>query len=238
MRRRIFGFFIVLSLISTFTVITIFAVSKERERSMVKDGQIKLPQYNTTGKISIEETLKKRRSVRKFTDASISIEEISQLLWAAYGLTTSDGRKTTPSAGATYPLEIYIAVRKADKLKPGLYRYLPESHSLKLIKEGDILSQVSDTTYQPEMCKDAPIHIIITAVIERTTSVYGQRGIRYIHMEAGHSAQNISLQGVALNIGSVLVGAFDDEKLLRVLELGKGEIPLYIIPMGKTEKYK
>ncbi|MCX7957694.1 MAG: SagB/ThcOx family dehydrogenase [Deltaproteobacteria bacterium] len=217
---------------------TVFAVSQEKEKREMEEKNIKLPQYKTTGKISVEETLKKRRSVRKFTDASISIEEISQLLWAAYGFTASDGRKTTPSAGATYPLEIYIAVRKADKLKPGLYRYLPESHSLKFIKEGDILSQVSETTYQPEMCKSAPVHIIITAVIERTTSVYGQRGIRYIHMEAGHSAQNISLQGVALNIGSVLVGAFEDEKLSRVLEAGKDEIPLYIIPVGKTEKYK
>lgn len=213
-----------------------YAKCETKGEKSVKD-YIALPKPKVKGFISVEEVLDKRRSIRQFLKTPLNIYELSQILWAAYGTNTKDGKKTTPSAGATYPLEIYIVAKNFEDLKEGLYKYISENHSLKVLKEGDFLNQLAETTYQPEMCKNAAALLVITSVNERTTSVYGQRGMRYIYMEAGHSAQNISLQGVALGIGSVLVGAFDDSKVSNALSLKRGEMPLYIIPIGKTDRY-
>ncbi len=228
----------VTSMILLIAAFSIYTKCDAKEDGKLKDKKIFLPEPKTKGSVSVEETLSKRRSVRKFQDTPLSIPEVSQLLWAAYGITEKDGRKTTPSAGATYPLEIYVVVKNVEKLKPGLYKYDSGGHFLTNIKEGNFYNEISETTYQPQMCKSAPMIFVITAITEKTTSVYGERGIRYIFMETGHSAQNISLQGVSLGIGSVLVGAFDDDKVAGVLSLKNGEIPLYIIPVGKTERYK
>lgn len=230
-----------IALILVFIQIAILSLNARcdaKGEDKMKENKIVLPTFEFKGKVSVEEALYKRRSIRKFNNEPISIMELSKLLWAAYGVTTADGRKTTPSAGATYPLEIYVVATKVDKLKTGLYKYQSDSHSLLLLRDKDISNQVAEATYQVEMCRSAPVIFIITAAVERTLSVYGERGMRYIFMEAGHSAQNLSLEGVTLNIGSVLVGAFDDDRLKKVLNLPEGEIPLYIIPAGKTERYK
>ncbi|NWF94434.1 MAG: SagB/ThcOx family dehydrogenase [Syntrophaceae bacterium] len=193
-------------------------------------GEIKLLKPKVKGSISIEETLDKRRSVRDYKKGPLSLEEASQLLWAASGKNLY--RRTAPSAGATYPLETYLVAGEIDGLESGLYHYTYSTHSLELRKGEDIRNQLSRAALGQRMVERAPLSIAIAADYGRTTSHYGQRGIRYIHMEAGHVGQNISLQAIALGLGTVMIGAFDDKDVKEVLEIE--EEPLYIIPVGRV----
>jgi SagB-type dehydrogenase family enzyme len=169
----------------------------------------------------------KRSSVRQFKQRALKMEEISQLLWAAYGQTRQWGGKTIPSAGALYPLEVYIATPE------GFFHYLPNRHLLELHAEGNLIPKLSAAALHQDSVSGAPAVFVITAVYERTTRRYGSRGERYVHMEAGHAAQNIHLEAVALELGSVAVGAFNDGEVHRALGLGKDEKPLYLIPVGE-----
>ncbi len=196
---------------------------------------ISLPAPSLTGKMPLEESLFKRRSVRDYADRPVTIAEISQLLWAAQGITTNKGNRTAPSAGACYPLVIYLAAGNVDSLLPGLYRFLPKSHQLETVSRGDIRESLAAAALGQKSLRSAPASIIITASYEKVDSRYKDRGIRYTHMEAGHVGQNISLQAVALGLGTVMVGAFDDRSLKAVLNLGNQEVPLYLIPVGKPE---
>jgi len=191
--------------------------------------EIKLPKPKEKGLTSIEETLNKRRSVRDYKKGPLSLEQVSQLLWAASGKNLY--RRTAPSAGATYPLEIYLVVGEVEELEPGLYQYSYSRHSLERIREQDIRKKLCRSALGQSMIEEAPIDIIIAADYDRTTGHYGQRGIRYVHMEVGHVGQNISLQANALSLGTVMIGAFEDNQVKEVL--GIKEEPLYIIPVGK-----
>jgi SagB-type dehydrogenase family enzyme len=191
--------------------------------------EIKLPKPKEKGLISIEETLNKRRSVRDYKRGSLSLEQVSQLLWATSGRNLY--RRTAPSAGATYPLETYIVVGEVEGLEPGVYHYSSSGHSLERIKDQDVRNRLSRYALEQEMIEEAPVNIIIAADYDRTTSRYGQRGIRYVHMEVGHVGQNVSLQAIALSLGTVMIGAFEDKPVKEVL--GIKEEPLYIIPVGK-----
>jgi len=192
--------------------------------------EIRLPKPKEKGSVSIEETLNKRRSVRDYKKASLSLEEVSQLLWAGMGKNLY--RRTAPSAGATYPLEIYLVVGEVEGLELGVYHYSITQHSLERTKEQDVRRGLCRAALEQRMIEKAPISMIIAADYGRTTGHYGQRGMRYIHMEVGHVGQNVSLQAVALNMGMVMIGAFDDQRVKEVL--GIEEEPLYIIPVGKT----
>jgi len=192
--------------------------------------EVKLPKPKEKGTVSIEETLSKRRSVRDYKRGSLGLEEVSQLLWAGSGKNLY--RRTTPSAGATYPLETYLVVGEVEGLEPGLYYYSNSKQSLERVKEQDIRSPLAQAALGQRMIEKAPISIIVAADYGRTTSYYGQRGIRYVHMEVGHLGQNISLQAVALGLGTVMIGAFEDKQVKEVL--GIKEEPLYIIPVGKV----
>jgi len=165
----------------------------------------------------------------------VTIAEISQLLWAAQGITTNKGNRTAPSAGACYPLVIYLAAGNVDSLRPGLYRYLPEPHQLEIISKGDIRESFSAAALGQKSIRSAPATIVIIVSYDKIDSRYKDRKIRYADMEAGHVGQNISLQAVALGLGTVMVGAFDDRSLKAVLNLGNQEVPLYLIPVGKPE---
>jgi SagB-type dehydrogenase family enzyme len=178
---------------------------------------------------SIEEALNYRRSVRDYKKGPLSLEQISQLLWAASGRNLY--RRTAPSAGATYPLEIYLLVKEVEGLEPGIYHYSPSRHSLEMIKKQDVRNRLSRAALGQEMIEEAPINIIIAAEYGRTTGRYGQRGHRYVHIEVGHVGQNVSLQAISLNLGAVMIGAFGDQEVKEVLEIK--EEPLYIIPVGK-----
>jgi len=191
--------------------------------------EIKLPKPKTKGEVSIEEALNKRRSVREYKHEALKMEEVSQLLWAAGGRNLY--RRTYPSAGATYPLEIYLASGEVGDLEPGLYHYIYTTHSLEKINNQDIRRPLCKASLEQRMIERAPVSFIITADYQRTTNTYGQRGIRYVHMEVGHVGQNLSLQAIALNIGTVMIGAFDDRRVKEILEIE--EEPLYIIPAGR-----
>ena len=191
--------------------------------------EIKLPKPSTASSVSLEEALNKRRSVRDYRKGSLSIDQVSQLLWAASGV--SQYGRTFPSAGATYPLETYLVIGSVEGLESGIYHYLPNKHSLEKIKDVDVRKALSQAALGQGMIEDAPVNIIIAADYYRTTSHYGERGKRYVHMEAGHVGQNIHLQAAALNLGTVMVGAFRDENVKAAL--GIKEDPLYIIPIGK-----
>lgn len=190
-------------------------------------NEINLPSPNIKGKFSLEECIYKRKSVREFLDKKLTIDEISQLLWAAQGKRENFYR-TVPSAGATYPLEIRVAYQD------GVFRYFPQSHKLIQENECDIRKDLCEAALSQKFIENG-CNFIISAVFERTTKRYGERGIMYVHMEAGHSAQNICLQAVALNLGSVCIGAFYPDKVKNLLNLAKNEIPIYIITVGYSK---
>jgi len=194
---------------------------------------LKLPQPKYDSKVSIEKALHSRRSVREYEDKPLSLNEISQLLWAAQGITSPLGFRTAPSAGALYPLEIYLVAGNVNNLPDGVYKYKPESHALVNILRGDKRAGLCAAALGQPCVKKSAAVIVIAAVYERTMKKYGQRGFRYVHVEVGNASQNIYLQAVSLNLGTVLIGAFDDEKVREVLRMHGTEQPLSIMPVGK-----
>jgi SagB-type dehydrogenase family enzyme len=196
---------------------------------------IKLPIPSKDGSVSVEAALQKRRSVRFFKDMPLSLQSVSQLLWAAQGITNRRGFRTAPSAGALYPLEVYLFAGNVDGLDGGIYHYRPGEHSLLLITEGDFRETLCRAALWQDAICQAPTVFLIAGVPERTTGKYRERGIRYIHMEAGHAAQNILLQAVSLDLGGVAIGAFSDHEVGKLLKMDKDRIPLYIIPVGKAK---
>lgn len=196
--------------------------------------QIKLSDPVISGGMPLNDTLYNRRSVRVYGDLPILENELSQLLWSASGITDpAAGLRTAPSAGALYPLEIYIAVASVEGLEPGLYKYSQEAHLLHLIKTDDLRINIYEAALRQEWIKEAAVVFIITAVFERTSAVYGSRSDRYVYIEVGHLAQNIYLQAEALSLGTVAIGAFDDKALADILELPENESPVYIMPAGR-----
>ena len=199
--------------------------------SSVGNSQVRLLAPKIRGTVSLEETLSKRESVRTYNQDPLSMEEVSQLLWSAQGITHEDGRRTAPSAGATDPLVIYVVVNRVDVLEPGIYHYQYNDHCLELRKAGRFGKELRTASLGQDMVEHAAMDIVVSAVYERTTTRYGERGIRYVHMEVGHVGQNISLQADALGLGTVVVGAFHDGKVKTLL--GIEEDPLYIMPVGR-----
>lgn len=194
----------------------------------------KLPSPNTTGSVPLETTLQKRRSTRYFKDKQLSLENLAQLLWSAQGVTDQRGFRTAPSAGALYPLKVYIVAGNVQDLTNGIYQYNSHDHSLMLIKDGDHREILCRVALRQDSICHAPAALIITGIGEKTANKYGERGIRYMLMEAGHAAQNICLQAVALDLGSVTIGAFADIEVAKILKVGNNENPFYIIPVGKA----
>lgn len=223
--RRIIWLWLLLSFLAL-TLDPIAALSKETK------GRIALPAASKESDVSLEEALSKRQSIRSFTDEPLTLKDLSQLLWSAQGITHGREFRTAPSAGALYPLEVYALVGNVEGLSPGLYRYNIRKHSLVKVKEGDLRKSLSEAVYQPRIIREAPLTLIITAVYKRTTGKYGERGIRYVHMEVGHAGQNVMLQATALGLGCVGIGAFNDDFVKDFLG-SKEEAPLYIIPIGK-----
>jgi len=194
---------------------------------------IELPEPRHFSGVSIEEALLKRRSTRDYTHDPLTLQEVSQLIWATQGITDPRGFRTAPSAGALYPLEIYVVVGDVENLAEGVYKYNPHKHELLKVLDGNKRSELAKAALDQAWVKEAAIDIVIAAVYERTTVKYGDRGIRYVHMEAGHAAQNLCLQATALDLGIVTVGAFYDEQVKEVLSLPGKEKPLYVIPIGR-----
>jgi len=209
---------------------------------MGKEVLLPLPKKTTT--VVVEEAILLRRSIRDYTSDPITIEQLSMILWAAQGITNVEHRfRAAPSAGATYPLEVYVVVGEKGVvlenntyLRPGVYKYNVYRHSLTLVKEGDYREELSKAALNQRWVREAPIDIVVCAVYERTTSRYGERGIRYVHIEVGHVGQNIYLMATALGLGTVAVGAFYDDQVARIIGAKPEEHPLYIMPIGVPAK--
>ncbi|UCD23097.1 MAG: SagB/ThcOx family dehydrogenase [Gemmatimonadota bacterium] len=194
---------------------------------------IELPQPVHKGGISLTETLHGRRSVREFTASPLTLEQLSQLLWAGQGVTHPKGYRTAPSAGALYPLELVVAAGLVTDLPAGVYRYRPRKHDLLQSLEGDQRPALAMAAVGQNWISDAAAILAIAAVYERTTKEYGKRGVQYVHIDAGHAAQNLCLQAVALGLGTTVVGAFDDSSVTQLLQLAADEQPVLLIPVGR-----
>ena len=205
---------------------------------------IKLPFPQLNGKVSLEETILRRRSVRRYRREPLDLSQLSQTLWSAQGITGTRGFRATPSAGATYPLEIFVVVGEQGiigsqakqapaELQAGIYHYEADSHSLSLHKPADLRPDLARATLDQEFIINAPVDIVICALFHRTSYRYGRRGERYVHLEVGHAGENIHLQAVALGLAAVEVGAFHDEEVRKVLGVDEQIKPLYIMPVGK-----
>lgn len=196
---------------------------------------LNLPEPACDGVISLERALASRRSTRDYSSEPLSLEHLSQLLWAAQGITGSDSRfRTAPSAGALHPLEVYVVAAEVKALEAGVYHYLPAEHSLELVSRGDKRADVSTAALSQQAPLRAPAVIAIAAVYSRSSAKYGARANRYVPMDAGHAAQNVLLQATALDLGAVPMGAFDDEQLRKALGASVEEDPLYLIPVGHS----
>lgn len=194
---------------------------------------VELPAPDTGGEVPLEQTIEDRRSVRSWARSPVTLQELSQLLWAAQGITARDGRRSAPSAGAKYPIEITVVVERVDGLDPGLYRYDPERHLLRPVAAGRFTDQLTAAALSQNWMRSAPASLVIAGVVARTASKYGARAPRYVHMEVGAVAENVYLQATALGLGTTFVGAFDDEAVSRVAQLSDGESPFAILPFGR-----
>lgn len=192
---------------------------------------VPLPKPRKESNVSLEFCLQRRRSIREYRVRPLTVQQISQLLWAAQGITHPRGYRTAPSAGALYPMELFVNAWEVEGLQAGLYWYSPARHELERRSEAVPRKDLALAALDQEAIRLAPAVFVIAAVYRRTTRKYGERGIRYVYMEAGHVAQNLCLQATALNLGTVPIGAFYDNQVKRLLGL-KEEDPLYLLPVG------
>ena len=191
-------------------------------------GIIKFPKPDIEGTMPLEKAIAQRRSCRNYLDEQLTPAEIGQLCWAAQGQV---GRfRTVPSAGATYPLEVFVVSMD------GLFHYLPDGHCLEELTAEDIRGKIAAAAWGQEFIRQAGATFVIAAEFERTTERYGQRGVRYVYMEAGHAAQNMHLEAEAMELGSVAVGAFNDGAVSKVLKLPGSLEPLYMVVVGRYKK--
>ena len=195
-----------------------------------------LPERRRDSGTSIEAALRSRRSVREFALGALTLAEVSQLLWAAQGETGAGGLRTAPSAGALYPLRLYLVAGDVAGLDPAVYRYDPRRHGLHRARDHDRRAELSAAAQGQECVASAAAVLVVAADGRPTAARYGARARRYIEIEAGHVAQNVQLQAVALGLGSVDVGAFDDAAVKHVLELPAAEDPVLLLPVGRMRK--
>jgi len=210
-----------------------------RGRVSAGGSVIELPKPRDKGSVSVEQAITERKSVRDFADISLTLKEVSQMLWAAGGVTL-DGitgpTRAYPSAGAIYPLEIYLVAGNVEALEPGVYHYDWRKHSLVLLKKGDFRTALARAALGQRMIKDAPATIVVAASFGSIKRRYGKRGAtRYVSMDAGHLGQNVHLQAQSMGLGTVMIGAFTDDKVVKVVGL-RDETPIYMMPVGKPRK--
>lgn len=199
---------------------------------------IDLPQPELKGKMSLEDAIFKRRSRREYTQESLTLAQVSQILWSGQGVTDEKtGFRSSPSAGALYPLDIYLVVGRSGvgDLLEGVYHFLPQGQKLEKILTGDFRELLMKASLNQSFIAEAPVVLVITGEYERTTVKYGEPGRQYVHQEAGHAAQNIYLQVESLGLGTVTIGAFDEEEIINILNLSQTHRPLYVMPVGQVK---
>lgn len=210
---------------------TFLGLNRDLEEEYEMSETVELPAIQK-GNVSIEEAIERRRSRREYSDEPLSLNEISQLCWAGQGITEErDNFRAAPSAGALYPIEVFVVSGNSD-LEPGVYQYSPSQHRLNRIKQGDIREELARAAVGQKEVNAAPIDIVVTGVIHRTAKKYGSRAERYVHLEAGHVAQNIYLQCESLDLATVSIGAFSDGDVRSLLSINEEYTPLYIMPIG------
>lgn len=201
--------------------------------SATEPGAVTLPRPLVTGGMPVNAAIAARRSRRRWSGGSLTLAEVSQLLWAAQGVTSGDGYRAAPSAGALYPLELDLASARVDGLPAGLYRYRPRAHRLDRRRDGDLRSALAHAAHGQGWMADAAAVLVISGVRRRTAARYGARAERYVAIEVGHAAHGVYLQATALDLGTTIVGAFDDERLAAALELTEEERPWALLPIGR-----
>ena len=194
---------------------------------------VELPAPSVDGRIAVEKALGERRSVRSYARSPLTLQQLSQLLWAAQGATDQDGGRTAPSAGALYPLELYLVATEVAGLEAGVYHYLVERHRLERVVAGDLRRRLTAAARGQDWMSRAPAALVVTGVVARTAQKYGGRARRYVQMEVGAVAENVHLQATAAGLGTTFVGAFDDAAVTELLGLAVGEEPFAILPVGK-----
>ena len=197
--------------------------------------RIALPEPRYDSETSVERALLQRRSVREYSPEALTLVEISQLLWAAQGITNARGNRTAPSAGEIYPLRVFLVAGEVSGIEAGVYSYEPEGHELQFLIEGDRRSQLGDAALNQTPVGDAPAVIVITGDFDRTAARYGDRGRQYVYIESGSAAENVYLQAFSLDLGAVFIGAFEDDEVGKVLQLAANEHPLGLIPIGRKQ---
>jgi SagB-type dehydrogenase family enzyme len=196
---------------------------------------VPLPQAAETGKVAVEQALARRRSVRAYRPTALTLGQLAQFLWAAQGITDRDEMRAAPSAGALYPLDILVVAGNVDGVAPGVYTYLPAQHALVPGRGGDHRLQLATAANGQEWMVNAPAILVIAGTEERSRWKYGERTTRYVHLEAGAAAENIALQAATLGLGTVLVGAFDDDRVRSLIGLPASATPLCLLPVGVAE---
>ncbi|MEN4018331.1 MAG: SagB/ThcOx family dehydrogenase [Methanobacterium sp.] len=214
----------------------IWPKSNETQQIIVT-GTVDLPEPQITGNISVEQAIHDRRSVRRYTNQSLTLQDISQLMWAVYGITNQTTKfRVVPSAGRTYPLEVYLSIGRdgVKGLNEGVYHYNPFNHSLEQILGNDVRPELSQAANGQPWVKEAPVNIIITGNYHKMIDKYKDEKLstRFVDMEAGHAGQNIYLIAESRNLATVALGSFRDDSVRQILRIPANEKTLYIYPVG------
>lgn len=202
---------------------------------MLESATVALPKPRTSGRMSVEEAILKRRSVRNYLRKPITLAQLSQVLWAAQGITDKEsGHRAAPSPGAKYTLELYAFTREGGvtTLPAGVYHYEPAAHRITRVKTGDCTSSLQSAAGEQEQVGQAAATMAITGVFKRATAKYGERGIQYAIQESGSAAENIYIESTALGLGTVMIGSFDDAQVGQLIGVAKDEKPLLLMPLG------
>ena len=234
LKNSLIAILIFIILFSIYFYLNLAKIQKiDLNKQMESESKIFLPKDFIKGKLSVFDSIKTRRSIRDYSKQPVSLKELSTLLFATQGI-TSDYKRAAPSAGALYPMETYLVVNYVAGLEKGLYHYLAQEHSLEIVKLGDFAQEIKEKCLNQAPLEDAAVDFIWTAVSERTTQKYGERGIRYIFIEVGHISENLYLQGNSMGLGVVSIGAFDDQAINEFLGVDpKKETVVYINAVGK-----
>lgn len=193
---------------------------------------IRLPKTAPSLGHPLEQLLAQRRTHRAYSGQPVSLAKVACLLWAAQGITDPSGFRTAPSAGALYPLEVYLLAGVVTGLEPGIYHYQPKADGIRMVATGDRRAELAAAALHQDWLMDAALTLVFAARYERTTWKYGRRGIQYVHIEVGHAAQNVQLMAVSLGLGTAVVGAFDDGRVASLMGMPAEETPLYLLPVG------
>lgn len=198
--------------------------------------KIVLPDPNEISKTSLDNCLKKRKSIREFSDKPITLKQLSYLLWASTGIQRNEHGfdfRTAPSAGALYPIETYLVINNVKDLSNGVYHYSIKDHTLEELKLGEYGIKTANAALGQDMCAKAAVVFIWTAIFQRSKWKYRQRAYRYIYLDAGHIGENLALASTSLDLGSCQIGALFDEEVNEIVGVdGTSESSIYMSVVG------